>query len=110
MATHDTQEEGTPDRPTKEPLTPQEPTSKWNPCPYMPSLALNETWGLDMTRGGRELEKIRKVILLSYLGLQTEIDKGCSLSETTEAVVGRADGPWVSQTWAWAWLYRLLAV
>lgn len=34
-----------PDRPTKEPQIPntQEQRSKWNPFPYLPSLAPNET-------------------------------------------------------------------
>lgn len=46
-----------------------------------------------MTLGGRELEKIRKLILLSHHGLWMEIDMCCSESETID--------PGVSQTWVW---------
>lgn len=71
----------------------QEQRSTWNLSPNTDSLALNETWRRDMTPGGWELEKTRKLILLSHRGLWLEIAMCCSEAETIGSVVERADRP-----------------
>lgn len=54
-------------------------------------LALNETWGLDMTLG-EELEKIKKCFFHTMV-FWTKVTRRCSQSETTESVVEGAGAP-----------------